>query len=91
MEIKYVWDFNRALAQGQFAFPGGYECAFYTSDGEVLSYPAAVENASLIRDAIISNDRNSGWHVFAFDIVQSEEDPICAHSGVVISSINSPH
>jgi hypothetical protein len=90
MPIKYVWDFNRALEQGQYAFPGGYECCFFCSDGEALSFPAAQENASLIRDAIITNDRHSGWHVVAFEIVDTEEDLICAHSGVVITSMNSP-
>jgi hypothetical protein len=89
MEIKYVWDFNRALAQGQFAWPGGYECCFFTADGETLSFPAAQENAGLIRDAIITKDTHSGWRVVQFDILNSEQDEVCAHSGVTITSSNA--
>jgi hypothetical protein len=80
--IKHVFDFNKVIHRedGPYAWPGGYPCHFICSDGEALSWKAAEENAGLIRDALIADDRHSGWHVCAFDINWEDEDLLCAHT-----------
>jgi len=80
MEIKHVFDFNKALAHGPYAWPGGYPCFFVTSDGEALSFKAAQENAGLIRDAVIAQD-NSGWRVVAFEVNWEDNELTCSDTG----------
>lgn len=85
MRIKTVFDFNKALSQGPYAWPGGYPCYFICSDGEAMSFDVVVENADLIRDAIINTD-NSGWKVIGIDINYEDDSLYCAHSGELIPS-----
>lgn len=85
MEIKHVFDFNKALAHGPYAWPGGYPCYFVMSDGEALSFKAAQENAGQIRDAIIANDR-AGWRAVALEINWEDNELTCAHTGERIES-----
>ena len=56
-----VADFDADLDH-PYAWPGGYPRYFVTNDGEALSFAAAKDNASQIRDAIESHD-NGGWRV----------------------------
>jgi hypothetical protein len=82
VNIRHVFDFNRIILDpcNKYAWPGGYPCYFVMSDGEALSWDAAVENAAEIRDAIIANDR-SGWRAVALDINWEDNDLICCHTG----------
>ncbi|MBC8737205.1 hypothetical protein F6X40_10335 [Paraburkholderia sp. UCT31] len=89
MDIRHVFDFNKALEHGKWAWPGGYECAFLADDGEFLSFEAAQENAGQIRDAVIAQT-NNGWRVVGFGVVETDENPLCAHTGKLISSIGVP-
>jgi hypothetical protein len=84
--INTVSEFDQALEQGPFAWPGGYPCFFLCTDGEALSFDAAKENAELIREALESNDRNSSWHVAGFDINWEDTDLYCAHTNEKIQS-----
>lgn len=86
MNISYVWDFNKALAIGPYAWPGGYPHFFITADGGALSFKSAEENAAEIRDAIIANDKSGGWRVVAMDVNWEESDLYCDHSGKRIES-----
>lgn len=86
MEIKAFWQFNKALEQGPYAWPGGYPTYFICGDGEALSFKAAQENAGLVRDAIIQNDRHSGWFVVGFDVNWEDTDLVCSHTGEKIES-----
>lgn len=86
MRIKYVWDFNKALAAGKYAWPGGYPIFFITVDGGALSFDAAIENADLIRDAVITQDTNSGWCVCAAAVNWEDSDLVCDHTGNKIES-----
>lgn len=86
MNIKYVWDLNKAIEQGKFAWPGGYPIYFICADGEALSFDAVVENAELVRDAIIQHDTHSGWCVVASDINWEDNELYCAHTNERIES-----
>jgi hypothetical protein len=88
MLIKTLWDFNKVIhnPDGPYAWPGGYPCFFICSDGEALSWEAAEENAGLIRDALIADDRHSGWHVCAFEINWEDPDLYCSHTNERIES-----
>jgi hypothetical protein len=86
MNIKHVFDFNKALDIGPYAWPGGYPHYFLCSDLEPLSFESAKKNAGLIRDAIIANDKRSGWMVIAMDINWEDNDLVCYHSNKKIQS-----
>lgn len=89
MNIRHVFDFNKALSDGPYAWPGGYPRYFITSDCEAMSFKTAQENAGLIRDAIITNDKHSGWKVIAVDINWENPDLYCSHSNERIESAYS--
>lgn len=80
MLIKSVFDFNKAMFDGPYAWPGGYPLYFIMSDGEALSFKAVEENACLIRDAIIQKD-NSGWRVVSIEVNYEDDELYCSHSG----------
>lgn len=87
MYINTLWEFNAIIndPSRKYAWPGGYPCYFICHDGEALSWDAAVENAGLIRDAIIANDK-SGWHVVALDINWEDTELYCSHTNNKIES-----
>lgn len=78
-----VSDFDKALQDGPYAWPGGYPRYFICNDGEALSFKAAQENAELIRCAIANNSRD-GWQVVACDVNWEDEELQCAHSNARI-------
>lgn len=84
MHINTVYDFNRALALGPYAWPGGYKHYFVTADGATLCWDAVVENQRLIRDAIIGEDGTGGWQVVAMDINWEDPSLYCDHTGAQI-------
>lgn len=86
MNIRHVFDFNKALDIGPYAWPGGYPHYFLCHDCEPLSFKAAQENADLIRDAIITRDKSSGWFVIAMDINWEDTELTCAHTNEKIQS-----
>lgn len=70
-----VEQFDKDL-ENEFAWPGGYQRYFITSDGAALSFKSATKNADLIREAIRDND-NCGWRVEACDINWENADLYC--------------
>jgi hypothetical protein len=78
-------DFEAALKNGAWAWPGGYPIYFICSDGEALSFEAASKNARLISEAI-EDKSNLGWRVVAADVNWEDETLICCHSNVKIPS-----
>lgn len=86
-DIKTFWQFNIALQDiGAHVWPGGYPTYFVCSDGESLSFEAAKENAGLIRDALITGDTSSQWHVCALTVNWEDPELFCSHDGVRIES-----
>lgn len=87
MKLTRVDQFNLAIFQGPYAWPGGYPIYFITEDGEALSFQAAQENAGLIRDAIIAGPGLCDeWRVVAADINWENTTLNCAHLGTRIPS-----
>lgn len=78
--INTVADFQAALDDGAFAWPGGYPKYFITSDGAALSYTAAIACASEIMEAI-ELKLSCGWRVVAVDVNWENEDLVCDHTG----------
>lgn len=85
MQITKFYQFNLALANGAYAFPGGYPLYFRMADGEALSFDSAVENAGLIRDALISG-YDDQWRVIELETNWETPDLFCSHSGLRIPS-----
>ena len=74
-----VFAFNKALADGPYAWPGGYPVYFVCEDGDALSFKAAEENAELIRDDIISGF--GSWVLIGTSINWEDGFLFCSHTG----------
>lgn len=78
MSIYTVEQFRTDL-ENEFAWPGGYQRYFITSDGAALSYDAAREQRESIEDSI-ANDIRDGWKVVGCEINYEDNDLICDHT-----------
>lgn len=85
VEIKNVFDFNKSLDMGPYAWPGGYPFYFITADGGVLSWKTAIDEQSLIRDAIIGG-YDPQWEIVAMVINYEDNNLYCDHTGKKIES-----
>jgi hypothetical protein len=83
--IRNTTDLKATLRHGEYAWPGGYQMFFITSDGAALSFKAVEENLRDVLDAINRKD-NNGWRVVACDINYEDEDLYCAHTSEKIPS-----
>lgn len=83
MQIKNVFDFNKALDIGAYAWPGGYPHYFVCRDGAALCFAEAKKNARYHRDRIIfcDNDR-----IIGMEVNWEDTDLQCAETGVQIES-----
>lgn len=77
--------FNQVIANGPYAWPGGYPVYFITDDGEALSFEAALEHIETIREAIC-NRENNGWRVIGAAINWEDPELYCAQTGKRIPS-----
>lgn len=86
--IKRCDQFNLALSQGGYAWPGGYPLYFVMADGESLAFDVA----PLIRDAIIAGPGtgNDDWRVVAVAINWEDNELVCVHTGVKIECACPP-
>jgi hypothetical protein len=78
-------ELRAALRAGDYAWPGGYECYFITSDGGVLCFDAVrAELRSVLHS--IRHQSNDGWRVVALESTAEAdmEDIVCDHTGRVI-------
>lgn len=83
--ISTVEEFDKALQDGPYAWPGGYPLYFITSDGAALSFKAAQDEAELIREAI--RDRSDdGWRIEAVEVNWEDPSLYCDHTGDRIES-----
>lgn len=77
--INNTEHFRKALGNGAYAWPGGYDVAFITSDGAVLCHECAKNNEREISEAIEYRTSN-GWRVFAVESTDSwDTGETCAH------------
>lgn len=80
-QIMTVEAFDKALADGPYAWPGGYQQFFLMADGETLSFEAAQENVDSIHAAINEGDiGDRSWKPVAVDINWEDADMVCAHT-----------
>lgn len=80
IKIDSVEAFDRALARGPYAWPGGYPVFFITRDNAVLSFETAQDNQTAIRQCI-RNQGRYGWTICGIDINWECLDLYCEHSG----------
>lgn len=69
------------LRAGEYAWPGGYQLAFYTADGALLCYGCVKDSLELVTWSI-RNDVNDGWRVVGTGIMhdhESESGEHCDH------------
>lgn len=77
--MSYTVDQFRKDLEDEFAWPGGYQRYFITSDGEALSFDAAKEMQAEIEEAITEGVRD-GWMVVGCEINYEDESLICGHT-----------
>jgi hypothetical protein len=73
------------FAQHKYAWPGGYPMYAVMNDGEAMCHACVMDNAKLIVDATINDDR-SGWAVAGFDINWEDDDLMCCNCNARIES-----
>ena len=78
--IKSGQDLRATLRAGEFAWPGGYQMFFITSDGAALSFDSVRKNLRSVLDSIRTHC-NDGWRVVACDINYEDTELTCDHSG----------
>ena len=80
--IESPADFQEALDNGPWAWPGGYPLFFVTSDGAALSYESAKDNAHLVKRAILERDKTTTdqWDVVFVDVNWEDVALYCEHS-----------
>lgn len=86
MKIKTVEDFQIALDNGPYTFPGGYPMFFICHDGGVLSFEAATQEQEQIKQAITDKDLRSEWHIVACEVNWEDTELTCEHTGKRIES-----
>lgn len=80
MLINTVSDYKATLRQGEFAWPGGYQCYLVTSDGAALCYTCGkAEFRNVISS--IKHRQNDGWRCVGADINWEDNDLCCDHCG----------
>ncbi len=85
MSTFTIDDFDDAIDNGPYVWPGGYPLFFVMSDGDSLGFQAAVDNADEIREALINHD-DHGWLVTACCINYEDDFLVCCHDGDPIPS-----
>ena len=76
------------LRAGQYAFPGGYQLGFITSDGALICFDCVREELYNVIHSI-RNEIDDGWRVIACDIVQDyESDEYCSHCNKQLAKEN---
>lgn len=84
--VRSIADVKAALRHGEYAWPGGYQMYFVTSDGAALSFETVrAEWANVVQDHMDDN-RGGGWHIAGVDINYEDPDLHCDHSGKRIES-----
>ena len=79
-------DLQQFIRRNGWAWPGGYPLVLVMSDGDVIDAQAARENYRLIREAMKTCDKRSGWLPDGL-MIHWEGPPLyCAHSGREIPS-----
>lgn len=86
MLINSISDFRRAMRNGQYAWPGGYQLYFVMADGEALSFQAARANVRQILEAICARDirPRDQWLPLGVEVNWEDNDLRCCDSDELI-------
>ena len=79
--ISNANELKASLRAGEYAFPGGYQLFFITSDGASLSFASVRENFCAVLDSV-KTECADGWRVIAMSGEHECDEPVfCFHSG----------
>lgn len=84
-EINTTKELLATIRNGEYAWPGGYQMAFITSDGALLCFDCVKKE---LRSVIwsIRNKVSDGWRVTGCDIFyDGEQEEWCDHCGKCIA------
>ncbi len=73
-DITTAEDFRKALADGPYAWPGGYPIFFVCENGDTLSHAGAVQETEALLEAIADG---SDTRPVAYDINWEDESLYC--------------
>jgi len=83
--IENTHQLKACLRAGEYAWPGGYQLFFYTSDGGILCYEAVLDNLVSVFDSI-KTDCDDGWKIIGLGCTNELDGPVyCDHTGSEIS------
>ena len=77
--------FEEALKNGSYAWPGGYPLYLLMADGGTMHIKCAEKNRENIVDSI-KTDTRDGWLPAAVDVNYEDEDMICCQCNEKIES-----
>lgn len=83
MNINTRGDLDRALAEGPYAWPGGYPKYFITEDGGALNFDTVKNEYASVSHAI-EHGYEPEWRVIAMDINWEDPDLRDDHTGEMI-------
>ena len=82
--IHSVSDFRRSVRVGPYAWPGGYDTFFLTSDGGTMCHSCTVKERRSIVDSIATKC-DDGWQVVAVDATCNTDGEVrCDHCNTVL-------
>jgi hypothetical protein len=88
LKIDTVADFKATLRAGPYAWPGGYQMAFFTFDAEKLCFDCARKEARQIIHAI-QHELMDQWTVIGSEVIYEGRDP-CSHCNKPIVGAYEP-
>lgn len=83
--IQNTHQLRATLRTGPYAWPGGYQMYFITSDGAALSFETVRDNYDQVSWSI-RNNCNDGWRVYAVDINYEDNELYDGHTNEKIPS-----
>jgi hypothetical protein len=86
IETMNAQEFETALENGRYAWPGGYPLYFIMGDGEAVAFSYIAENASEARAAIANSEKRDEWFPVAVAVNWEDSDLICGATGARIES-----
>ena len=79
--IENANQLKSSIRAGEYAWPGGYQLFFITSDGASLSFASVRENFCAVLDSV-KTECADGWRVIAITGEHECDEPVfCDHSG----------
>lgn len=78
--------FEKALADGPYAWPGGYPIHFVCKDGEGLCFKCAGEEKELILAAIKEKGTDEQWEIIGAQVNWEDPSLYCDHCSKRIES-----